>query len=128
MAEQKNVHGSPITPCCYDPMTGWLRDGFCKTDNRDVGVHTVCAQMTEQFLDYTKAAGNDLSTAHPPFFPGLKAGDRWCLCVSRWKEAFMAGVAPQVVLSATHEKSLRIATLSELALHEVDAGNVSPIR
>jgi len=120
MAEQKNVYGNPLTPCCYDPMTGWYRDGFCKTDNRDAGVHTVCAQMTEQFLSYTKTKGNDLSTAHPPVFPGLKPGDRWCLCAARWKEAFMAGLAPPVVLSATHQNSLRITTLSELARFDAE--------
>jgi len=128
-APQKNIYDQELTPCCYDPITGWYRDGFCKTDNRDFGVHTVCAQMTEQFLTYTKSVGNDLSTPHLPHFPGLKPGDRWCLCVSRWKEAFMVNCAPKVVLSATHQNSLRIATMTELSSMSADAdGNNSPIR
>jgi len=111
---QKNVLGADLVPCCLDPITGWYRDGFCKTDNRDFGVHTVCARMTDQFLQYTKLRGNDLSSAHPPSFPGLKAGDNWCLCVSRWKEAFMEGVAPPVILEATNQKSLNIVNLPDL--------------
>jgi len=112
--EQKNVLGTELKPCCYDPMTGWYRDGYCKTDGRDQGVHTVCAQMTEQFLNYTKIRGNDLSTPHLPHFPGLMPGDKWCLCVSRWKEAFDTGYGPKVVLESTHSKSLQVATLAEL--------------
>jgi uncharacterized protein (DUF2237 family) len=95
-------------------MTGWYRDGYCKTDNRDQGVHTVCAQVTEQFLQFSKARGNDLTAPHLPHFPGLVAGDKWCLCVSRWKEAFLSGVGPSVVLESTHQKSLNVATLAEL--------------
>jgi len=126
---QKNVYGRSLAPCCYDPMTGWYRDGFCKTDNRDYGVHTVCAQMTEQFLRYTKDNGNDLSTPRLPHFPGLRPGDRWCLCVSRWKEAFMAGIAPKVVMSATHEKALQVATLAQLSSQAVqDINETSPNR
>lgn len=103
---QTNVWGQPLEPCSYSPKTGWYRDGFCRTDSRDQGVHTVCASMTREFLEFTRAQGNDLSTPHPPHFPGLKPGDRWCLCSSRWDEARRAGVPPQVVLEATNQVTL----------------------
>lgn len=113
--ESKNVLGQPLHQCGCNPMTGFYRDGFCQTGARDLGSHTVCAVMTEEFLAFTKKQGNDLSTPAPHFnFPGLKSGDRWCLCVSRWKEAYDAGVAPPVILEATHERALGVASLTEL--------------
>ena len=111
----KNVLGTPLTQCGCNPMTGFYRDGFCHTETRDFGRHTVCAVVTDEFLTFTRSRGNDLSTPAPRFnFPGLKAGDRWCLCVSRWKEAFDADVAPPVILEATHERALTVTTLAEL--------------
>ncbi len=113
--ESKNVLGQPLQQCGCTPMTGFYRDGFCETGARDIGSHTVCAVMTEEFLTFTRGRGNDLSTPAPHFnFPGLKSGDRWCLCVSRWKEAYDAGVAPPVILEATHEGALRVADINEL--------------
>ena len=114
----KNVLGGPLESCCMTPLTGFLRDGFCHTGPQDHGSHTVCAQMTAKFLKFSRANGNDLSTPHPEFgFPGLKAGDRWCLCVARWEEAFLAGVAPPVILKATHERALDVVELKELQAH-----------
>ena len=102
-----NVLGAPLESCSTDPMTGWFRDGCCETQAADRGRHLVCAIMTEEFLTFSKAKGNDLSTPRPEYaFPGLKAGDRWCLCLERWKEANAAGKAPKVVLSATHQMAL----------------------
>ena len=104
--------------CGTHPMTGFFRDGCCNTGPMDTGTHTVCAIMTEEFLAYTKGRGNDLSTPIPHYqFPGLKPGDRWCLCVNRWKEALQAGVAPKVVLEATHEKALEFVQMEELLRH-----------
>lgn len=121
MANAKNVLGTALYPCCHDPKTGFYRDGSCNTGPEDQGAHVVCAQMTEPFLKFTKAVGNDLSTPAPMFgFPGLKPGDRWCLCASRWKEALEAGQAPPVVLAATHERALDYVTLDELIKHAVD--------
>lgn len=103
----KNVFGEPLIPCSFDPMTGFFRNGCCETGPQDLGTYTVCAVVTEAFLDYSRSRGNDLITPRPEFdFPGLKPGDRWCLCVLRWVEAYHAGYAPPVVLEATHEKSL----------------------
>lgn len=114
-----NVLGSDLQDCGRDPMTGFYRTGCCETGPDDHGTHVVCAVMTEAFLAFTKAKGNDLSTPQPAFrFPGLAPGDRWCLCVARWKEALDAGVAPPVVLEATHEKALRVVTIEELRAHE----------
>lgn len=122
MTEASNVLGGKLEICCIAPMTGFYRDGMCSTGAGDVGIHVVCAQMTDEFLAYTKAQGNDLSTPMPAYsFPGLKAGDRWCLCASRWKEAFDDGVAPQVVLAATHAAALEYASLDELKQHALDA-------
>ena len=116
VSEQKNVLGSPLAPCSTSPMTGWYRDGFCRTDQNDQGSHTVCAQLTGTFLEYTKSLGNDLSTPRPQFgFPGLRAGDKWCLCAGRWREALRAGVAPTVILEATHENALRTNSLNEMS-------------
>lgn len=106
---EKNVLGTELQACCYEPKTGFYRDGFCRTGPEDVGTHVVCAIMTAEFLVYTKEQGNDLSTPMPMYqFPGLKPGDKWCLCASRWKQAYKAGKAPEVVLEATHEKALQI--------------------
>lgn len=113
-----NVLGTDLQPCCYEPVTGFYRDGYCHTGAGDYGVHTVCAVMTEDFLKFSFEQGNDLTTPRPDFqFPGLKAGDRWCLCAGRWKEALDAGRAPQVVLEATHASTLEFATLEELTSH-----------
>ena len=102
-----NVLGSPLQTCSLDPVTGWFRDGCCETQAADQGRHLVCAIMTEAFLVFSKSRGNDLSTPRPEYnFPGLKPGDRWCLCLERWKEAHAAGKAPQVVLDATHQMAL----------------------
>ncbi|MBD1937049.1 DUF2237 domain-containing protein [Microcoleus sp. FACHB-68] len=115
MREASNVLGGKLETCCTSPITGFYRDGKCNTGGGDMGAHIVCAQMTEEFLNYTKLRGNDLSTPVPAFnFPGLKPGDRWCLCASRWKEALDAGVAPPVVLPATHASALEYASLNEL--------------
>ena len=106
---EKNVLGTQLQACCYEPKTGFYRDGFCRTGPEDVGTHVVCAIMTAEFLVYTKEQGNDLSTPMPMYqFPGLQPGDKWCLCASRWKQAYKSGKAPEVVLEATHEKALQI--------------------
>ena len=111
----RNVLGEPLEPCGSDPMTGFYRDGCCETGPEDRGSHTVCAVMTEEFLAYTASRGNDLSTPVPAYgFPGLKAGDRWCLCASRWREAYAAGKAPRVRLAATNEAALKLVPLEEL--------------
>lgn len=118
----RNVLGGPLSPCSTSPLTGFFRDGCCRTRPDDVGVHTVCAVMTPEFLAFTVEAGNDLVTPHPEWnFPGLVAGDRWCLCASRWLEAARAGCAPPVVLEATHEKSLETVPLELLRRHAVAA-------
>lgn len=114
----KNVLGGALTPCSFEPRTGFFRDGCCNTGPEDRGVHTVCAQMTEAFLEFTAARGNDLSTPQPQFgFAGLEAGDRWCLCAGRWNEAYDAGHAPPVILEATHEKTLELVPLERLMEH-----------
>ncbi len=118
MNNDLNVLGEPLQPCSMNPLTGFYRDGCCKTGEDDRGKHIVCARMTQDFLNYTKSRGNDLSTAIPQFgFPGLKPGDQWCLCASRWKEALDAGMAPPVRLRATHEATLEIVSLDELQHH-----------
>jgi len=120
MAEASNVLGGPLGTCCTSPMTGFYRDGYCHTGAGDYGAHIVCAQMTEEFLAFTKAQGNDLSTPVPAFqFPGLKPGDRWCLCASRWKEALDAGMAPPVVLESTHASALEYVSLNDLKQYAV---------
>ncbi|MCP4192816.1 MAG: DUF2237 domain-containing protein [Planctomycetaceae bacterium] len=122
MSQAKNVLGQPLEVCCTSPMTGFYRDGCCNTGPGDLGLHLVCAKMTDEFLQFSAAQGNDLITPNPmAAFPGLKAGDRWCLCVQRWKEALTAGVAPQVVLDATHISTLEFVNLSDLQLHAVDS-------
>jgi len=121
MTQARNVLGGELETCCTSPMTGFYRDGKCSTGAGDVGSHIVCAQVTEEFLAFTKSRGNDLSTAVPAFdFPGLKPGDRWCLGASRWKEALDAGVAPPVVLSATHALAVEYVSLDELKQHALD--------
>lgn len=121
MTDAKNVLGEPLECCCTDPMTGYMRTGFCETGPLDVGSHTVCAQVTEEFLTFTQARGNDLSTPRPDrHFPGLKPGDKWCLCVSRWKEALDAGVAPPVVLAASHAAALKVVAIAELKQAALD--------
>lgn len=117
MAKGKNVLGGPLKDCSHDPLTGWFRSGCCDTDEDDHGVHTVCAIMTQEFLDYTRSRGNDLST-RTPFFPGLQPGDQWCVCAGRWVEALRAGVAPPIVLEATHEKTLELVSLAELQKYQ----------
>ena len=111
----KNVLGTDLVECCLAPLTGFYRNGFCQTGPEDIGVHTVCTLLTAEFLEFSKAQGNDLTTPHPQFqFPGLKPGDKWCLCAARWLEAFNNGVAPQVVLESTHEATLQIVALETL--------------
>lgn len=118
---ERNVLGGPLAPCSLSPMTGFFRDGCCRTRRDDLGMHTVCAVMTADFLEFTVRAGNDLVTPHPEWdFPGLVAGDRWCLCAARWLEAADAGRAPPVVLEATHEKTLAIVPLERLEAHAAD--------
>lgn len=113
-----NVLGAELQACSFDPLTGYLRDGCCQTDELDAGSHLVCARVTEEFLRFSLSRGNDLITPRPQWrFPGLHAGDRWCLCVNRWKEAWQAGVAPPVVLEATHAKVLDTIDLSVLKQH-----------
>ncbi|MEZ2321752.1 DUF2237 family protein [Microcoleus sp.] len=121
VTEATNVLGGKLETCCTSPMTGYYRDGKCNTGGGDYGAHTVCAQLTADFLQFSKSRGNDLITPVPAFnFPGLKPGDCWCLCASRWKEAMDAGVAPKVVLSATHALTLEYVSLDELKQHAAD--------
>jgi uncharacterized protein len=118
MDDSVNVLGEPLKPCSFDPMTGFFRDGCCNTGPDDRGRHTVCARMTAEFLAFSKAMGNDLSTPRPEYgFHGLSPGDRWCLCAARWKEAWEAGMAPQVILASTHRSVLEIVPLSVLREH-----------
>jgi uncharacterized protein (DUF2237 family) len=121
MHESLNVLGEPLKKCGLDPMTGFFRDGCCDTSEEDLGLHTVCARVTSEFLEFSKSRGNDLSTPKPEFgFEGLNPGDQWCLCAARWKEAFEAGVAPIVVLESSHQASLQIIELKHLQKHAVD--------
>jgi uncharacterized protein (DUF2237 family) len=111
----RNVLGGPLRACSYAPVTGFFRDGCCRTRGDDPGQHVVCAKMTEAFLSYAKTQGNDLVTPHPEWrFPGLKPGDRWCLCADRWLQAYQAGVAPPVILDSTHELALEKISLAML--------------
>ncbi|SMF75391.1 hypothetical protein SAMN06265365_12954 [Tistlia consotensis] len=117
----RNVLGEPLEPCSHDPVTGFFRDGCCNSGPEDLGSHTVCAEMTEAFLAYSKERGNDLSTPRPEFgFPGLKEGDRWCLCALRWREAYASGRAPRVVLASTHERALEVVDLFDLKRYAHD--------
>lgn len=120
----RNVLGSELVPCSYDPLTGYFRDGCCNTDSSDRGSHVVCAVVTDEFLDYSKSRGNDLSTPRPEYrFAGLRDGDRWCLCAMRWREALSEGIAPEVVLECTHEKALDFVSLEHLVAHAVTRGD-----
>jgi uncharacterized protein len=132
-ASAKNVLGTPLVPCSYDPLTGYYRDGCCNTDEADHGTHVICARVTQAFLVFSLQRGNDLMTPRPEYrFAGLKEADRWCLCASRWKEALEAGVAPPVILECTHAKALAFVTLEDLMAHEYKpaagqrAGSVAP--
>ena len=121
MSAERNVLGGLLVECCRDPMTGFFRDGSCRTVPEDVGRHVVCAEMTAEFLDFSVAEGNDLVTPQPAFgFPGLLPGNRWCVCASRWLEAERAGVAPPVVLEATEESALEVISLESLKAHALD--------
>lgn len=124
MRTASNVLGTPLIPCGFDPLTGFYRDGCCNTGGDDTGLHLVCSEVTEEFLQFSKARGNDLVTPVPQWnFPGLKSGDRWCLCVVRWKEALEHGVAPPVILEATHISTLEFVTLDELNEHAVSSSD-----
>lgn len=117
-SQQKNVLGTALQTCSFDPLTGFTRSGCCETGIEDTGSHTVCAQMTDEFLAFSLSRGNDLTTPRPEYgFEGLRAGDRWCLCASRWLEASEAGFAPPVILEACHEKCLEIVSLADLKYH-----------
>jgi len=117
----RNVLGGPLADCCNNPVTGFFRDGCCNTGPEDHGAHVVCVQVTKEFLEFSVARGNDLSTPMPDFgFPGLNPGDRWCLCAARWREALSAGMAPSVVLTATHERALDYVTLEALKKYALD--------
>lgn len=117
----RNVMDTPLEACCSDPMTGYYRDGYCNTGAGDFGAHVVCAQMSAAFLEFSKARGNDLMTPRPEYqFPGLKPGDCWCLCASRWQEAFEAGCAPKVKLNSTHAGALEFVSLDDLQQHSLD--------
>ena len=119
--KQKNVLDSELQDCGISPMTGFYRDGCCNTGPGDVGTHTVCAIMTDEFLEYSKSKGNDLITPRPEFdFPGLKAGDAWCLCALRWEEARQAGCAPRVKLTSTNIKTLEMVEFDDLKAHQID--------
>ncbi len=121
LAQALNVLGEPLAPCGLDPMTGFYRDGCCNTGYDDPGIHVICAKMTREFLEFSKRRGNDLSLPAPETgFKGLRPGDRWCLCAARWREALEAGVAPPVVLAATHEEALAVVALADLKRHAID--------
>ena len=119
--QPKNVLGEPLETCSIDPLTGFTRTGCCETGPEDVGSHTVCIQATGEFLTYSKSVGNDLTTPIPDYdFPGLREGDRWCLCAARWQQALEAGKAPRVILRATHQRALEIINLADLKTHAID--------
>ena len=121
MKDSKNVFGEVLIPCSLEPLTGFYRDGCCSTGEEDKGKHTVCAVMTDDFLSFSKSKGNDLSTPMEEFgFPGLKAGDRWCLCVERWVEAWEAGSAPKVIMQSTEESALNYAPMEILKEFAID--------
>lgn len=120
--EQLNVLGGPLLACSYSPLTGFFRTGCCDTSAEDLGRHVICVKVTDAFLDFSRKRGNDLSTPRPEYrFSGLKPGDRWCLCALRWREACEAGVAPDVVLAATHRSALEVVSLDMLRAHALDA-------
>ena len=114
----KNVLGESLEPCSMNPLTGYFRDGCCNTDTNDIGAHTVCVQVTDSFLQFSISKGNDLSTPRPEYnFLGLTAGDQWCVCANRWKEAAEEGAAPPVILKSTHEKALNVISKADLTYH-----------
>ncbi|HVE93637.1 MAG TPA: DUF2237 domain-containing protein [Acidimicrobiales bacterium] len=118
----KNVLGTELVPCSFDPLTGFYRNGCCDTGAEDVGLHTVCIIATAEFLEFSRSVGNDLSTPIPEYqFPGVRPGDQWCLCATRWQEAFEAGVAPGVVLEATHASTMEWVDPDGLRAHAVDS-------
>lgn len=126
MEEAKNVFGKKLMTCSTSPLTGFFRDGCCQTGPTDTGTHTVCARMTQEFLDFTKSKGNDLSTPRPEWnFPGLKAGDYWCLCVLRWLEAHVNDCAPHLKLEATHQNTLEYVPLSTLLEYQIEQEHVA---
>ena len=117
---QRNVLGGPLEICSVDPLTGFFRDGCCSTDEQDEGSHTICVKATAEFLEFSRAAGNDLSTPLPEYmFPGLKPGDQWCLCAQRWAQALTHDCAPRVVLEATHERALDVVSITDLKAHAI---------
>lgn len=119
----RNVLNEPLVPCSFEPLTGYFRDGCCRTHEDDIGTHVVCSIMTDDFLSFSQARGNDLSTPYPEWdFPGLKAGDQWCLCAIRWLEAWRAGMAPRVVLESTNQHVLKIIALEELKKYAWEPG------
>ncbi len=119
--EEKNVFGGKLEDCSTSPMTGFYRDGCCRSGPEDLGRHVICVEVNQEFLEFSKAAGNDLSTPNPDFeFPGLKPGDRWCVCAERWKDALESGVAPPVVLVSTHESALEVVSLEDLKKYALD--------
>ncbi len=124
MSNARNILGSALQVCCTNPLTGFFRDGYCRTGADDLGRHVVCARMTSAFLEFTRSKGNDLSTPIPAYnFPGLKPGDKWCLCALRWKEAFDAGVAPPIFPEATHIRALDFIPLEILQAFSYDRQN-----
>lgn len=113
-----NIFGEPLKCCCTKPLTGFYRDGYCRTDTEDGGKHVVCVIVTEEFLQFSKSRGNDLTTPRPDYnFPGLRSGDKWCLCALRWKEAFESGCAPKIVVESTDEKALKYIDIKDLISH-----------
>jgi uncharacterized protein len=121
VSAERNVLGGPLDPCGLDPVTGFYRDGTCRSGPEDLGSHTICAVVTEEFLDHQRSVGNDLTTPIPEYdFPGLQPGDRWCVVAARWLQAYLAGVAPPVVLAATHAGALDVVPLDVLSAHGVD--------
>jgi len=119
----RNVFNEPLVPCSFDPLTGYFRDGCCRTNEDDAGIHVVCAIMSDEFLVFSRSRGNDLTTPRPEWgFPGLSAGDQWCLCALRWQEAYLAGKAPHVVLESTNQRVLEIIPLEALRKHAWEPG------
>jgi uncharacterized protein (DUF2237 family) len=119
----RNVFNQPLVPCSFDPLTGYFRDGCCRTSEDDIGTHVVCAIMSDEFLAFSKSRGNDLTTPRPQWgFPGLSPGDHWCLCALRWKEAYQAGKAPQVILESTNRRVLEVVELDTLTKHAWEPG------
>lgn len=117
----RNVLGGELVVCGTSPMTGWTRSGCCETGPEDLGSHTICTQVTAEFLQFSREMGNDLSTPRPEYgFPGLKPGDRWCVCAARWQEALEAGCAPPVLLAATHERALEVVSFDDLRAHGLE--------